>query len=89
MRPTLLLLAAALIVSASGLAGLAAAEAGAGACVAGIGVSLHETSLASPYVGVNVGWRNSTTGAHTDRASFQTACCAEADRAPDCFRPAA
>ena len=77
------------VLSTMVLADLALADAGVGACVAGQGVSFYGSSPASAYVGLNVGYANSTTGVHTDRATYEATCCAEGNQPPDCFRPAA
>lgn len=69
-------------------AGAATAESGVGLCVLGEGASLY-TSAGATFVGVNVGWDNSTTSAHTARAAYEAECCAETHQPPDCFRPAA
>ena len=90
VRTTLVALGGMLLVlSTMLLTNLALADAGVGACVAGQGASFYDAANEGPYVGVNVGYANSTTGVHTERAAYETACCAETDQPPDCFRPAA
>ncbi|HET6403830.1 MAG TPA: hypothetical protein VFH78_04230 [Candidatus Thermoplasmatota archaeon] len=89
MRWTPVATAAFLTLSMMVLTGVAAADAGAGACVLGYGFSATTPAAGSPFVGVNVGLKNSTSGAHTEQGAYEAQCCAEADQAPDCFRPAA
>ncbi|MHB8604619.1 MAG: hypothetical protein ACYDCK_05135 [Thermoplasmatota archaeon] len=64
---------------------------GAGVCVLGNGGDFNDGGdpvdpSDSTFVGVNAGL-NSQTGAFTDQASFETQCCAESGKAPDCFAP--
>lgn len=71
------------------LTNVVGADAGVGACVLGQGASLTTASAPGPFVGVNVGISNSTSGAYTSQAEYEAQCCAEGDMAPDCFAPVA
>lgn len=65
--------------------GVAAADGGAGVCVAGTGASF--TAAEAPaFVGVNAG-TNSETGAFQDQGAYEAQCCAETGSPPDCFEP--
>ena len=87
MRVSPLLMVTVLTASTMVLTGFAAADGGVGACVLGNGFSLTSPSVPTPFVGVNVGVTNSTSGAYTTQAQYEAECCAEGDMAPDCFRP--
>lgn len=87
MRTTPILTAIVLTLSVMVLTNVAGADAGVGACALGQGFSLTTPVVASPFVGVNVGLRNSTTGVYATQAQYEAQCCAEGNMAPDCFRP--
>lgn len=90
MRTTAPVLTAILLtLSAMVLTNVVGADAGVGACVLGQGASLTTSSAPSPFVGVNVGVNNSTSGAYLSQAEYEAQCCAEGNMAPDCFRPVA
>jgi hypothetical protein len=56
---------------------------GVGVCVVGNGVEVS-TPEGQPFIGINIG-ASSETNVFDEEAAFETQCCAELGRPPDCF----